>query len=91
MLLDIMDNLPRLRLSSNHFRMILWLLHECGIDNTPSYDAFRKMQKDVGALFGDVTQRYESSIGNFFYVNKIGESIARVSHPVNVFKFQLPK
>ncbi|KAJ6628304.1 hypothetical protein B0H10DRAFT_2271410 [Mycena sp. CBHHK59/15] len=31
MLLDILDNLPRLRMSSNQFKMILWILNECNV------------------------------------------------------------
>ncbi|KAJ7780397.1 hypothetical protein B0H14DRAFT_3095767 [Mycena olivaceomarginata] len=33
MLLDILDNLPRLRMSSNQFKMILWIMKECNVSN----------------------------------------------------------
>lgn len=78
MLLDILDNLPRLRLSSNHFRLILWLLKQLGVRETPSYDAFRKIQKSLTSDLGNKTEQHTSSIGNIFYVNDINVSVAQV-------------
>lgn len=52
MMLDILDNLPRLRMSSNQFRLILWVLKEAGIANVPSYDAFRNIQKQLREACG---------------------------------------
>ncbi|KAJ7439792.1 hypothetical protein FB451DRAFT_1191987, partial [Mycena latifolia] len=45
--LDILDNLPRLRLSSSQFKMILWMMKECGAKDVPSFNAFRSMQKHI--------------------------------------------
>ncbi|KAK7449318.1 hypothetical protein VKT23_013461 [Stygiomarasmius scandens] len=75
MLLDIMDNLPRLRLSTSHFKLILWLLNQAGVQQVPSYDAFRSMQKNLGNLCGSEPLECTSSIGNHFYVNDPRESI----------------
>ncbi|KAJ6480443.1 hypothetical protein C8R45DRAFT_1054393 [Mycena sanguinolenta] len=77
MLLDILDNLPRLRMSSNQFKMILWILKECHISNIPSYNGFRKMQERLRNLCGSEPKLYTSSVGNRFYVNDIRETIAR--------------
>ncbi|KAJ6456513.1 hypothetical protein C8R45DRAFT_1056469 [Mycena sanguinolenta] len=77
MLLDILDNLPRLRMSSNQFKMILWILKECNVSNVPSYNGFRKIQERLRTLCGSEPQLYTSSIGNRFYVNDIRETIAR--------------
>lgn len=52
MLLNIVDNLPRLRMSGSQLRMILWLLKESGVRDIPSYDAFRKMQTALRDLCG---------------------------------------
>ncbi|THU78514.1 hypothetical protein K435DRAFT_876543 [Dendrothele bispora CBS 962.96] len=77
MLLDIMDNLPRLRLSTNHFKLVLWLLKQAGVQQVPSYDSFRKMQKELGSICGSEPIECKSSIGNHFYVNDPREAIKR--------------
>jgi len=78
MMLDIVDNLPRLRMSSNLFRMVLWILKESGLSNVPSYEAFRKMQTDLRKRCGSEPTECKSSLGNIFYVNDIQETVARV-------------
>ncbi|KAJ7266016.1 hypothetical protein C8J57DRAFT_1436108 [Mycena rebaudengoi] len=77
MLLDIIDNLPRLRMSSNQFKMILWILSQCNVADVPSYNAFRSMQDRLRGLCGSEPVPYTSSIGNRFFVNDIRDSIAR--------------
>lgn len=80
MLLDIVDNLPRLRMSSSQFRIILWLLKECGVPNVPSYDKFREIQQDVAKRCGvSRTEEHVSILGNRFFTNNIAQSIALVS------------
>jgi len=81
MMLDVLDNLPRLRVSSNLMRMFLWILRECGIPNVPSYDSFRKMQTELSASCGNANGPVSSKsmFGNVFYVNDIRGSIAQVS------------
>ncbi|KAJ3509005.1 hypothetical protein NLJ89_g5450 [Agrocybe chaxingu] len=76
MLLDIMDNLPRLRVSSSLMRVFLWILKESGVPGTPSYDRFRAMQKHLCELCGTLPTAHESLLGNVFYVNDICQSIA---------------
>lgn len=78
MLLDIIDNLPRLQMSSSQFKMILWILKESGVKNTPSNSSFRKMQQRLQTLCGSESKAHVSSLGNIFYVNDLRESIARV-------------
>lgn len=86
MLLDILDNLPRLRMSSNHFHLVLWILKECSLKNVPSYSSFRKMQSNLKKLCGSSPKSYTSSIGNLFYVNDMRETIARVSsYPLKTY------
>ncbi|KAJ7752333.1 hypothetical protein B0H16DRAFT_1723687 [Mycena metata] len=77
MLLDILDNLPRLRMSSNQLKMILWILTECNVLNVPSYAAFRAMQDRLRILCGSEPKAYTSSNGNRFFVNDVRESVAR--------------
>jgi len=79
-MLDIVDNLPRLRMSSNLFRMVLWVLKESGLSNVPSYEAFRKMQTDLRKRCGSEPTECKSSLGNIFYMNDIQEMVAWVCY-----------
>ncbi|KAJ7691617.1 hypothetical protein B0H17DRAFT_1159782 [Mycena rosella] len=76
-LLDILDNLPRLWMSSNQLKMILWILKQCNVASVPSYSAFRGLQDHLRGLCGSEPKAYTSSIGNRFFVNDIRESVAR--------------
>jgi hypothetical protein len=78
MLLDILDNLPRLRMSGNLLKMVLWVLRECGVPNVPSYEAFRKMQNNLRGLCGSEPLMSQSTLGNIFYINDIRDTIKRV-------------
>lgn len=78
MLLDVIDNLPRLRLSTNQFKVILWLLKECHVKDVPSLGLLRKVQARLNKLSGTEPTPYTSTLGNLFYVNDIRDSIARV-------------
>ncbi|KAJ7213920.1 hypothetical protein GGX14DRAFT_534135 [Mycena pura] len=77
MLLDIIDNLPRLRLSSSQLKIILWLLKECKVKGVPSYNSFRKLQEQLRQVCGSEPRPYVSSAGNRFFVNDVRESVAR--------------
>src|SRR5882757_5343238 len=78
MLLDIIDNLPRLRLSSSQFKIILWLLKQCRVLEVPSYDSFRKLQSSLRTACGSEPTPQTSSLGNKFSVNDVRKSIAKV-------------
>ncbi|KAJ6579356.1 hypothetical protein B0H10DRAFT_2342825 [Mycena sp. CBHHK59/15] len=45
--IDILDNLPRLRLSSSQIKMVLWIMRECGARDVPSFKALRATQKRI--------------------------------------------
>ncbi|KAJ3965958.1 hypothetical protein EV361DRAFT_966529 [Lentinula raphanica] len=77
MLLDLMDNLPRLRMSNAHFKLILWIMSECGITNVPTYYAFRKMQGALQTALGDQPKPFVSALGNHFHVNDPREAVKR--------------
>jgi len=74
-----MDNLPRLRMSTAHFRLMLWMMREAGVMNVPSYHAFRQMQKTLQVSTGSEPKPFTSSLGNHFYVNDPREAVKRVS------------
>ncbi|KAJ7767826.1 hypothetical protein B0H16DRAFT_1787465 [Mycena metata] len=75
--LDILDNLPRLRLSSSQLKMILWIMKECGAKDVPSFNAFRAMQTHIRKTTGVRTEPHKSDLGNLFYVNDIRDLIAK--------------
>jgi hypothetical protein len=77
--LDLLDNLPRLRLSSSQLKMILWIMKECGAKDVPSFNAFRAMQTHIRKTTGVKSEAHKSDLGNLFYVNDIRDLIAKVS------------
>jgi hypothetical protein len=77
--LDILDNLPRLRLSSSQLKMILWIMDACGARDVPSFNKFRAMQKHIRKTTGVRSEAHKSGLGNLFYVNDIRDLIAKVS------------
>jgi hypothetical protein len=79
MLLDILDNLPWLCISSNQLKMVLWLLKQCKVAGVPLYSRFRKLQDHLCGLCRSKPQDYISGMGNRLFVNDVQESIPRVS------------
>ncbi|KDQ53223.1 hypothetical protein JAAARDRAFT_49941 [Jaapia argillacea MUCL 33604] len=63
-LLDTLDNLPRLRILDTLMRMILWVLCEAGAKNDSSIK----------------TIKFESVLGNIFYMNDITAIITKIWH-----------
>lgn len=80
MLLDLIDNLPRLRLSGSQFKIVLWLLKQCRVRDVPTYTTFRKLQTRLRKSCGSEPKPHTSSLGNLFYVNDVRDSVARVCH-----------
>ncbi|KAJ7836514.1 hypothetical protein B0H13DRAFT_1913006 [Mycena leptocephala] len=74
-MLDLLDNLPRLRLSDDHLKSIIWVMRECRTPNVPSFSALRKKQESLTRTAGIPSQHHTSSLGNHFYMN----------HPAKLF------
>ncbi|KAJ7788587.1 hypothetical protein B0H14DRAFT_3115878 [Mycena olivaceomarginata] len=68
-LLDTLDNLPRLRVSSSLMRVFLWVLKEVHCKDVPSFDHLRRFQKGLRAECG--------SRGNVFFMNDPRAIIAK--------------
>ncbi|KIJ40446.1 hypothetical protein M422DRAFT_49166 [Sphaerobolus stellatus SS14] len=77
-LIDLLDNLPRPRLSKSHLVFLFWMLKQLGVQDVPSIDQLRDMQKKLKDQCGGITtQRFQSDLGNIFYVNELAELIAQ--------------
>lgn len=67
LLLDVLDNMPHLRLSNDHMRAILWMLKELNVPDTPSFYALREMQKKLGEEMGIQPREHISPLGKTFH------------------------
>ncbi|KAK0231658.1 hypothetical protein EDD85DRAFT_956444 [Armillaria nabsnona] len=62
--------------------IMLWMLKELGVCDISSYDMFCKIQKKLHGLCMTEPKAYKSSLGNYFYVNDIHDSVAQdLSNP----------
>ncbi|KAJ6576118.1 hypothetical protein DFH09DRAFT_1078466 [Mycena vulgaris] len=75
-MLDLLDNLPRLRLSDDHLKSIIWVMRECKTPNVPSFSALRKKQASLTREVGIKSEHHTSSLGNNFYMNHPGKLLA---------------
>lgn len=78
-MLDLLDNLPRLRLSDDHLKAIIWVMKECGTPAVPSFYALRKIQKKLTEDIGLKPTHHTSTLGNQFYMNHPNDLIRLVS------------
>ncbi|KAJ7259067.1 hypothetical protein C8J57DRAFT_1515776 [Mycena rebaudengoi] len=76
-LLNILDNMPRLRVSSSLMRVFLWILRESGARDVPSFDRLRQVQKGIRDEYGIPSIPCKSPLGNVFYVNDPRTTIAQ--------------
>jgi hypothetical protein len=77
-MLNLLDNLPRLRLSDDHLKAIIWVMKECGTPDVPSFYARRKMQKKSTQDVGLQPRHHTSSLDNQFYMNHPNDLIRLV-------------
>jgi len=78
-LLDTVNNLPRLRISSSLMKVILWLLQEIGVAKVPSFHHLRKIQKQIKEEGIVPTIQWMSPKGNAYSFNDPRAIIANVS------------
>ncbi|KAI0048710.1 hypothetical protein FA95DRAFT_1678178 [Auriscalpium vulgare] len=68
-MLDLLDNLPRLRLSDDHLKTFIWVMRECGTPNVPSFSALRAKQAELLRAVDIRTCSHVSAMENRFYMN----------------------
>ena len=76
MLLDMLCNLPRLRLSDTQVRAVIFVLKEAGVANVPSFETLRRIQKKLHQQISVPVQKNVSTKGNIYYTNDIRSQIA---------------
>ncbi|KAG9079195.1 hypothetical protein FRC06_007889, partial [Ceratobasidium sp. 370] len=76
-LLDLIDNIPRLRLSTEHLRLIMWVMKEAGCDDLPSLSQLRQTQQQLRNVCAIKSHQYRSSQGNFFDMLDIPQLVGR--------------
>ncbi|TFK22439.1 hypothetical protein FA15DRAFT_657497 [Coprinopsis marcescibilis] len=70
------ETLPRLRLSDDHLKAIIWTMHECGTPDVPSLSSLRKTQAKLTNAVGIHQKHHTSSLGNHFYMNHPAKLLA---------------
>lgn len=89
-LLDLLDNLPRLRLSSNHMKMILFIMRNSDPKDVPSYKALRQEQAQLHNLCGIPSIQYKSQQGDIYYLNDVVDMMKKVSAMLVINQITLP-
>ncbi|KAJ3737709.1 hypothetical protein DFJ43DRAFT_1128788 [Lentinula guzmanii] len=77
MLLDILDNLPHLRLSSHSIKLMLWMLKELGVSKVPSFNGFRAMQESLRLECGITPKAHVSDFKNHYHSISLRDTIAK--------------
>jgi hypothetical protein len=76
-LLDAVDNLPHLRISDSLMKVFLWVLHEAGVPDVPSFASLCEIQSHLRTEFGIPTHQYKSAQGNIYFMNNLKEIVAK--------------
>lgn len=77
--LDLLDNLPRMRLSDDQMKTVLFVMDQCGTPDVPSFYALRKKQATLASSTVNLKPRqHTSSLGNRFYMNHPVDLLALV-------------
>ena len=83
LLLDVLDNLPHLRLSDDHMRSVLWILKELDVPNTPSFYRLRETQKQLAEDVDIQPREHISALGAKFHAVAPEDLLALVGNASN--------
>ncbi|KAF7773552.1 hypothetical protein Agabi119p4_5719 [Agaricus bisporus var. burnettii] len=72
--LDLLDHLPRLRLSDDQLKAVIWVMKQSGTRNVPSFYCLRKVQEKISSSFF-TPEKYISIKGTEFWMNNPIESL----------------
>lgn len=89
-MVDLLDSLPRLRLSDDQLKMFLWVMKMCKTPDVPAFSALRRVQQELCHDIGVQPSRYVSSLGNEFYANSPVKTLRLVSMDRSIITFNLP-
>jgi hypothetical protein len=87
-ILDLLDSMPRLRLSGATMKSILWALKALNVPDVPSFRQLRSVQKALAQKINISPSRHESAMGNIFYQNSLVSS--RFPPGFQKFVFETP-
>jgi hypothetical protein len=79
-MLDLLDNLPRLRLSDDQLKTIIWVMRECKTPDVPTFSVLRKKQAELTKDVNIRTMGHLSARGNEFYMNHPAQLLALVRY-----------
>ena len=77
-ILDALDSLPRLRISNELMKAILWAVQELGVKDVPSLKRLRATQQALRTHGSIRTREFKSVLGNLFFMNDICDLVAKV-------------
>lgn len=76
--LDLINHLPRCRISSDTLKTILACMSISGTPDVPSFNALQSTQETLDRIVGLIPQKHVSSLGNVFYMNSPSRLISLV-------------
>ena len=77
-LLDVLDNMPHLRLSDDHMKSVLWMLKELNVPDTPSFYTLQKTQKRLAKDMDIQPHEHISTLGTKFHAVALEDLLALV-------------
>lgn len=73
--LDILDNLPRHKVSNSIMQFVITILKNCGVPDVPSFKKLRKVQKELANRHGIKQHQFQNPSGEDIYVNDPGDIV----------------
>jgi len=67
--LDLIDHLPRCRISQDTLKAMLACMTISGTPDVPTFSALQSSQEMLDKVLGLIPQKHISSLGNVFYMN----------------------